>query len=193
VVRCGVAVATLFEYLADETERPLLVQALSRTLTDEERERYAAVIAGRDPARAEWLRLERVLHAQAGDAASRRRFDELCAALSADWLRVMSRDALLNCGQARGQPRRVRFTFVCERRWESLAPTGEPTVRACEGCGEQVHRCESVREAEEHATRGHCNAVPGELVAKVDGYDARHVLGRPDPLGNWAARLFRDE
>jgi hypothetical protein len=133
------------------------------------------------------------LHAAAGDAVERRRFDELCAMLASDWLRLMTREALLNCGQARGQPRRVRFAFVCERRWESLAPTEAPTVRACEGCGEQVHRCDSVREAEAHAKQGHCIAVPGELVATVDGHDARHVLGRPDPIGDWATRLFREE
>lgn len=186
--------ATIFDYLNRPEERPFLVPALDRTLTDEERERYAACLEADDPARAEWLRLERALHSRAAaDGATRRRFDALCEVLTADWVRLLSRDTVLNCGQARGEPRRVRFAFVCERRWESLAPTAEPGVRACDSCEERVHHCASAREAEAHARDGHCIAVPRALVTTLDGRDTRHILGRPDPIGDWAARIFDDE
>lgn len=184
------AAANLFECLADEVERPFLVQAFGRALTDEERERYAEALAGRDPARAEWLRLERALHSRAADdPATWRRFDALCEALAGDWIRLLRRDSLLNCGQGPAEPRRVRFARVCDRRWESLAPTEDARVRACEACEQRVYHCESVGEAEAHAREGHCIAVSGELVAAAGG-DTRNMLGRPDPVARWAERLF---
>jgi hypothetical protein len=186
--------ASLFDYLSDAVERKFLVTALSRTLTDAERERYAAALAERDPKRAEWLRLELELHARAADdPETRLRFDTLCRTLQGDWVRLLRRDTLLNCGRALDKRPRVRFAFVCSRRWESLAPTDDPRVRACDSCQQRVYHCGSVSEAEARARDGECIAVPGELVATIDGYDARQVLGRPDPIGRWAERLFGDE
>jgi hypothetical protein len=187
-------VATLFDYLADERERPWLVRALERTLDDAEREAYAALVAPHDPDRAAWLRLEVALHASAAaDPADRARFDRLADACAVDWVRILRRDTVLNCGAAVDRPRRVRFAFVCERGWETLAPTADARVRACDDCRRDVHRCDSLAEAEAHARRGDCIAVPRDLVAGIDGFDARHMVGRPDPVGHWAERLFRDE
>lgn len=181
----------LFDYLADPQEQRYLVLAFEGKLGDEDRERYAAAIEADDPTRAEWLRLERQLHAvAAGDPAIRARFDALCESLSYDWVRVLRRDVLLNCGGARGEPRRVRFAFRCERRWESLAPTEAPGVRACDTCAERVYQCASVREAEAFGREGRCVAVSAEMVARTGSLDAGTFVGRPDPVADWAERIF---
>jgi len=184
----------LFDYLADPEEQRYLVLAFDGELGDEDRERYAAAIEADDPTRAEWLRVERELHAgAAGDPALRARFDALCEALSYDWIRVLRRDVLLNCGGARGERPRVRFAFQCERRWESLAPTEAPGVRVCDSCSERVYHCASVREAEAFARQGRCVAVPGVLVARSGRFAAGTAVGRPDPVAEWAERIFGDE
>jgi hypothetical protein len=188
-------VASVLEYLDDGVERPFLVTAVNRTLTDKERERYAAAIARRDPARAEWLRLERELHARAAaDRAKRRRFDELCESLQCDWIRLLRRDSLLNCGRAVDKLRRIRFKFLCEQRWESLAPTEDPRVRACDSCRRRVYHCDRVSEAEARVLRGECVAMPTDLMVVAHGdIGTRHFLGRVLPLGFWPERLFPGE
>ena len=184
----------IIDLLHDAQEGPFLVRALARAPTDEERERYAECLESRDPARAEWLRLERALHSRAAaDPAVRRRFDALTAALAGDWVRLLRRDTLLNCGRARGEPRRVRFAFACERTWESLAPSEDPRVRTCDACEQRVHRCETVAEADAHARAGRCVAVPSALVATASGRDTSYMVGRPDLAADWAARLFGDD
>lgn len=183
----------LFDYLSDPKEQRYLVLAFDGDLTDDDRERYAATIEADDPGRAEWLRLEQRLHrGAAADPAIRARFDALSEALSYDWVRVLRRDRVLNCGGARGEPPRVRFAFQCERRWESLAPTEAPDVRACDTCAERVYHCTSVREAEAFAREGRCIAVPGVLVARAGRFDAGTTVGRPDPVADWAERIFEE-
>lgn len=185
---------SLWDYFGDAQERPLLEQALQRPLTDAERLRYASVIAARDPQRAEWLRLEARLHERASaDATTRARFDVLGRAFAPEWVRLMTRDSLLNCGKARGEPPEIRFAFVCERRWASLAPTEDAQIRTCDECRECVHHCASVREAEDHARAGHCIAVPARMAADAGGRDDSHITGRPDPAADWARRIFGEE
>ncbi|HEY8377601.1 MAG TPA: hypothetical protein VIK91_13995 [Nannocystis sp.] len=184
----------LWDYLNDAQERPLLEKALQRPLGDAERLHYASIIAARDPQRAEWLRLEVTLRAAASaEATTRARFEALSRACAPDWVRLLTRASLLNCGRARDESPRIRFAFVCERRWESLAPTGDVRIRACDECRERVHHCASVREAEAHARAGHCIAVPPHLVADAGGMNDRYITGRPDPLAHWARRIFGED
>ncbi|MDC0739862.1 hypothetical protein [Polyangium mundeleinium] len=94
---------------------------------------------------------------------------------------------------ARAERPRVRFSFVCPARWETLAPTEDPSVRFCGQCQERVYFCESSRVAAVHARAGDCIAVPRELSDTDLHLSKRGVLGRPDPLGNWARDLFPDD
>ncbi|HVK71378.1 MAG TPA: hypothetical protein VM694_43295 [Polyangium sp.] len=184
----------LFDCLRDEEERPFLIEAMNGTLDDEKRLAYAARLDGCDPERAEWLRLEVALHGSAtDDTAIHTRFGELSRLFGNDLLRLLRRDMVLNCGDARAERPRVRFSFVCSARWETLTPTEDPTVRFCGHCQERVYFCESGRVAAAHARAGDCIAVPRELSDRDVHLSTRNVLGRPDPIGDWARSLFPDD
>ncbi|MDI1478074.1 hypothetical protein [Polyangium sp. y55x31] len=184
----------LFDYLRDEEERPFLIEAMNGTLDDDKRLAYAARLEPRDPERAEWLRLEVALHGRAtNDAAMHARFVELSRLLGYEMLRLLRRDMVLNCGDARTERPRARFLFVCSARWETLAPTEDPMVRLCGDCQERVYFCESGRVASAHARAGDCIAVPRNLRDRDVNLDTRTMLGRPNPLGEWSRDLFPDD
>jgi len=182
---------SFFDYLGDPDERLFLGRALDGSLDDDARHLYASRLSEKDPERAEWLRLECALHARATvDAGARARFDHLCETNNHDWVGLLRRDLVLNCGLARDEAPRVRFALVCDRHWESLEPTDDPGVRHCGECNQSVHFSDSAKVAEAHAAAGHCIAVPRTLHDGGVSLDVRHVLGRPDPIGDWARRLF---
>jgi diguanylate cyclase (GGDEF)-like protein len=180
----------MVEYLGFDDERPFIHKAWDQTLDDEDRLRYAEVVERRDPERAEWLRLEVALHARAtDDPAVLARFRELAWRIGLDYANQMLREKILNCGsaEAKEEPPRVRFAFACSKRWETLAPTDAEAVRFCQQCSERVYHCDTVEEAASRALAGQCIAVPKPL---TDGGVESHSLGKPDPLGDWAWRLF---
>lgn len=186
---------SIFEYLNNEGERQYLVPALSGKLDDPRRLLYAKFLDDGDPERAEWLRLEVELHSQAAvEPAKGKRFVELMRAIGCfDWINLLRREQILNCGSDASAAPRVRFAFACPQRWETLSPTEDESARFCEGCKERVYHCEDVREAEKHALAGHCIAVPKNLRGGGVDLDTSHSLGRPDPIGDWARRLFPGE
>jgi uncharacterized protein (TIGR02996 family) len=182
---------SIFEYLSDEAERPYLIAAMDGKLDDTGRLDYAQFLSNRDPVRAEWIRLEVKLHAQATDDADvHQRYTELGREVGYDFRRVMRRRNILNCGSAASEPRRVRFSFVCERKWETLHPTEDAAVRHCNSCDSRVYQCATVKEAEAHARAGHCIAVPLEIVHSGAARNYKNMLGRPDPIGDWAEKMF---
>jgi len=184
----------LFDYLADPEERHFLMMAINGQISDEERLRYAAHLDTIDPKRAEWLCLEIALHAAAtSDSAVHARFIELSRSIPFDFRKLFRRDMLLNCGLARAESPRVRFSFACSEKWELLTPTEDAAVRFCQGCKERVYHCETVRDAESHAKAGHCIAVPNKLAGGAVNLDTSRYVGRPDPVGDWAEMLFPDE
>ncbi|MBN9518290.1 TIGR02996 domain-containing protein [bacterium] len=93
----------------------------------------------------------------------RKRLQALAAGLDTDWLGVVSRVAVENCGNPANENRigmRVfQFDVLCDRRWEDLRPTEDRGVRFCEGCGENVHYCDTIVEGRRHAHQGHCVAI----------------------------------
>jgi len=180
--------------LGDENERPFLLLAFEGKLDDPQRLAYAKVLDGKDPGRAEWLRLEVQLHSQAtSDPNVHRRYGELGRQAGYDFLKIMRRSDVLNCGKGAHEPRRVRFTFICDKRWESLHPTETDNVRHCSVCNEKVHHCTTVPEAENHARAGHCIAVSYSLVDKAAGGGYRNAVGRPNPVADWSEKLFPDD
>ena len=52
----------------------------------------------------------------------------------------------------------IRFV-VCDRRWDELTATADPTVRHCDACQKNVHYCDTIDAARAHAHRGECVAV----------------------------------
>lgn len=185
---------SMFEYLNDETERPFLIRVFNGKFDDVGREEYAKVLEARDPERAEWLRLEMELYARATtDAAIHQRFRELSRAVGYDFLRLMRRSDVLNCGKAVKEPRRIRFSFICDKRWETLLPTEKAHERHCNACNMRVYHCSTVNEAQTHAMAGHCISVSFELAEKGAGGGYRNAVGRPDPIRDWAEALFPND
>ncbi|WP_346674005.1 GGDEF domain-containing protein [Nannocystis sp. SCPEA4] len=178
------------DYLSADDERPFIHKAFDGTLNDADRLAYAELVEARDPARAEWLRLEVALHSHAAaDPAVIARFIELSRTIGFDYANALLRDTIMNCGSdgARLEAPRVRFTFACTKRWETLAPTDAESVRFCQQCKERVYYCNTVADAESRALAGQCIALPKPL---SDGGVHSEMLGRPDPVQDWAARLF---
>ncbi|WAS95453.1 GGDEF domain-containing protein [Nannocystis punicea] len=181
----------LYDYLSLEDERPFIHKAFGNALSDADRLAYAQLVEEREPERAEWLRLEVALHSHAADdPAVIARFIELSRKIGFDYANVLLRDVIMNCGsQGAMQERpRVRFTFACTKRWETLAPTDAESVRFCQQCKERVYYCDTVADAESRALAGQCIAIPKRL--SDGGIESQDVLGRPDPVGTWAAHLF---
>ncbi len=185
---------TIFDFLQEPLEALYLRRFLAGSDTPALRLSYAARLDSVDPLRAEWLRLDVATRdADGAEPEAGARAAELAAQIDPTWLSLMRRETMLNCGRGLGLSPRVRFTFVCDRHWEELTPTAEPRVRHCGGCAKLVHFTDSVPEAEALARRGECIAVPKRLSGGGISLDTSNMLGRPDPLGNWAARLFPED
>ncbi len=92
------------------------------------------------------------------------RLQELRAVLEPVWVEVFDRPKIENCQVP------VAFKFRCPKQWENLMVTGDPAVRHCAACRENVHYCHMLEDAQSHARQGHCVAVqlgvlryPGDL------------------------------
>jgi uncharacterized protein (TIGR02996 family) len=180
----------LIEYLKSDAERSFIHKAYEHKLGDAARLAYAELVEKTDPERAEWLRLEVALHSRAtDDPAVLARFLALAHKIGLDFANVMLRDMIMNCGSdgAKKEPPRVRFAFACTKRWETLAPTDSEAVRFCRQCNEHVYYCNTVLDAETRAFAGQSIAIPKPL---SDGGVRTEALGRPDPVRDWADRLF---
>jgi uncharacterized protein (TIGR02996 family) len=89
---------------------------------------------------------------------------KLATNLDADWLAVVSRPKVENCGGKRsGTPARslplIRFDFMCDRQWDEMQTTDDRRVRYCDSCRQTVHFSDTIEEARHHARAGHCVAV----------------------------------
>ena len=185
---------SIFEYLKDEGERPFLLAAFEGKLDDAKRVAYAELLDSRDPTRAEWLRLEMKLQAAATDDTEvHKRYRELSRGVGYEFVRLFRRNDILNCGGAANEPKRIRFAFICEKRWETLLPTDNASERHCNACNSSVYHCSTVKEAEARARAGHCIAVSHMLVENAAGGGYRNAVGRPDPIRDWGEKLFLED
>jgi uncharacterized protein (TIGR02996 family) len=122
---------------------------------------------------AAWLRLQKKLQ-------------PLAAQLDTDWLAVVSRLKIENCPgkpeDARQSHNPLRFDFVCDRRWDELSPTSDEAVRFCDSCRDNVHYCDTIMAAREHAWQGHCVVVDLGVIRRERDLEPRQmVLGIPGP------------
>jgi uncharacterized protein (TIGR02996 family) len=144
-------------------------------------------------ARAEFLRV--TVEYSAGSRtrgqrkARRKRLQHLAAVLDTDWLAVVSRLAIESCQgkRAAAEVRRrypIRFDYQCDRRWEDLSATSDKAVRFCDSCLQNVHYCDTIIEAREHARAGHCIAVDLGVIRRegdLGPQRRRLMLGRIGP------------
>lgn len=137
--------------------------------------------------KAEYLRLTVAYSSHHGKLGRRKslrnRLQQLAATLDTTWLRlVVSRLAIESCqGKSESQASiRVSFEYLCDRRWEDLHATSDNAVRFCDVCQHNVHYCDTIISAREHAWAGHCIAVDLGVIRREDDLEPeRFWLGRP--------------
>lgn len=137
--------------------------------------------------KSEFLRLTVRLTDQAKKAGWRKarlkELGQLAADLDTDWLAVVSKLKIENCGKEGQSSRRsLAFNFVCDKRWDELAPTEGQAIRFCEQCKNNVHYCETITEARNHAWEGHCIAVDLGIIRRDRDLEPRYAIaGWPSP------------
>jgi hypothetical protein len=52
-----------------------------------------------------------------------------------------------------------KFDFQCPQKWSLLSKTGDPNVRACGVCLQNVYRCDSPEQIVMHGSQRHCVAI----------------------------------
>ena len=62
--------------------------------------------------------------------------------------------------------------FYCSQDWDTLVPTGDPRIKYCEECGQNVKFCKSFEEFDEMARAGHCVALRALTHDQVDDSNA---------------------
>ena len=118
----------------------------------------------------------------------RKELQRLAATLDTNWLAIVSRLKVEMCaGQKRAEAAqgriRLRFDFVCDKRWDELTTTDDRAVRFCEGCKQAVHYCDTITVARNHARQGHCIAVDLGIPRREGDVNSTRMmtLGRPSP------------
>lgn len=75
----------------------------------------------------------------------------LSSKLPTEWLALVGNYSVEACD--------ALFAFKCPKQWASLGSTSDVRIRSCEACNKNVHFCDTVGEAREHARAGHCIAL----------------------------------
>lgn len=146
-------------------------------------------------AKAEFLRLEAetATAKKSRQARIKVRLQQLAATLDTSWLPIVSKIAIDRCGQIKrtglyriaqlasrvgSAPRppvseltEPEFEFECPKLWENLKPTDDPAVRFCKGCRQNVHYCDTITVARQHAHQGRCVAVDLGIIRKNGDLD----------------------
>jgi len=103
-----------------------------------------------------------------------RRLHAAATGLPSDWLAVVCRVSIENCGR--------EFQLRCPKQWEELTGTADVKVRTCAECKQAVHYCTTIREARIHAMNDECVCV--ELGVPRTPHDLegrRMLLGKISP------------
>jgi uncharacterized protein (TIGR02996 family) len=111
----------------------------------------------------------------------RKELQPLAAQLDPNWLAVVSRLRVENCAAKRASVAR-QFDFLCDRRWDELTPTSDGAVRFCDSCQNNVHYCDTIMAARDHAWQGHCVAVDLGIIRREGDLERpRMLMGRMRP------------
>src|SRR5262245_23250360 len=96
-------------------------------------------------------------------SARKKELQRLAATLPTDWLAVVSRVRVENCAAKRAEDMQrevpMLTVYVCDKRWDEMHATADVAVRFCERCERNVHYCDTILVARDHAQQGHCIAV----------------------------------
>ena len=98
-------------------------------------------------------------------SARRKELHELAQTLPTEWLAVVSRLKVTNCFETTRKTGAGSAVFgfqtyaVCDRRWDQLTTTDDPTVRRCAECEQNVYFCDTIEDTREHVGKGHPVAV----------------------------------
>ncbi|HEV7557583.1 MAG TPA: hypothetical protein VGO00_19095 [Kofleriaceae bacterium] len=170
-------------------ESKLVAPLISGRREDFDVPAYVAYLRGNNDPRGELLELiDRCDKAGVDDPAARARITELREQVWEGWVRLVAPHWLLGCGDNEA----VTFSYQCPRTWAELAPTADPTVRHCDGCGEAVHRCSTLVEAESLAVARRCISIPVELTSAIYTQlqpQLRMITGRPNIPALWLERV----
>lgn len=92
------------------------------------------------------------------------------ATVAADCIRSQNvwNSELWNCSQA--------FDYQCPLEWDRLEKTGDPDVRHCETCDQDVYMCSSPAAFVANGSRGRCVAIPATVVPNRANNE---MMGRP--------------
>ena len=149
------------------TEEAFLQALVAKPNDDVTRQVYADWLEEQDDegatTRAAFLRLELELAAKKGRRGRRQKERrELAVLLEPAWLAVVDKVPIERC----------TFAFECPRKWENLQPIeGSTTTRFCDACKKNVHYCDSIADAREHAREGRCVAIDARLVRRPGDLD----------------------
>jgi hypothetical protein len=70
--------------------------------------------------------------------------------------------------------------YHCDRNWDELRTSQDLDVRFCERCQHNVHYCDTIMAARDHAEQGHCTAVDLGVIRRKDDLSPQRMwLGRP--------------
>jgi uncharacterized protein (TIGR02996 family) len=158
------------------TREPIEQQLIDAILAGDAASRivYADWLEERgETARAELLRLQELLAAIDATDSDRRtqfqhavcRLGELASDIDPEWRLLVGRPVVEFCS---------RSSARCRQDWGSLMPTGDPSVRCCTTCRENVHYASSRAEAHGHERVGRRFVV--------DLIDLRRSRGSLKPL-----------
>jgi hypothetical protein len=186
----------LSDALIDPDERAHLLRALDAPTSVGVREAYLDALDPEDErASALFLNLRLVQDVSPDHAQPLvEELLEIIPRLCPDWWRVVRLgDPLFNCHDGPQDTPRVRFVYRCPMRWDWLTETEEADVRLCGQCGEKVHRCRTVAQAQDLARSGACVSLATPLFQSHAQQLTEDMLGRPDPVEAWADQLFDGE
>lgn len=141
-----------------------------------------------------------------GDVATMQKHAEY---LNPNWLAVVSNVDIVNCGRNDPEYRkemenwwessqdwhpeltldeylanhpRFRMDFVCDKKWDQMAPTENSKVRFCGDCLKNVYFCEDIIEARELGNQGCCVGIDMGIRRKEhDLVGELSMFGRPSP------------
>lgn len=145
----------LLENPADDTVRLVYADWL------DENEQPAAAL------KSEFLRLE----AEPSSTDDRReqiqgRLQFLVADLEPNWLAVVSKLTIENCpnggtevSSSGVRTKKLKWKYLCPRKWEELQITSEGTVRFCTSCRQNVYYCNTIEAGRDHVEDGHCVVI----------------------------------